>query len=139
LGDSGTEENTLAAMLSEAFADWMQLAQRLVEGWRHDRSDYTDADLATVASQQARFTALTAGDLPARLATIPQLADLLARQPLRVAELGCGGGFHLDAMATAWPTAELIGYDVDSVSISSGRARRRKPGSSARLATCCLP
>ena len=93
LGKSGTEESTLAALLSEVFVDWMQLGQRLVEAWRHDRSGYTDADRTTLARQQARFTALTAADLPGRLAAIPDLADLLARQPLRVADLGCGGGF----------------------------------------------
>jgi hypothetical protein len=110
LGESGTQQNTLAAMLSEVFVDWMQLAVRLVEAWQHDRSGFTDADRATLASQQARFTELTATDLPGRFAAIPELADLLPRQPLRVAELGCGGGFYLDAMATAWPTAELISY-----------------------------
>jgi hypothetical protein len=66
----------------------MQLGQRLVEAWRHDRSGYTDADRTTLARQQARFTALTAADLPGRLAAIPDLADLLARQPLRVSRLG---------------------------------------------------
>jgi SAM-dependent methyltransferase len=101
----------------------VQLAQRLVEAWRHDRSGYTDADLAILASQQARFTALTAADLPGRLAAIPELAALLERQPLRVAELGCGGGFYLDAMATAWPTAELIGYDLDPVAVALAAQR----------------
>ena len=95
LGKSGTEEDTLPALPSEAFVDWMQLAQRLAEAWRHDRPGFTDADRVTLASQQARFTELTAADLPGRLAAIPELADLLARQPLRVAELGCGGGFTL--------------------------------------------
>jgi SAM-dependent methyltransferase len=123
LGESGTGENALAAMLSEVFADWMQLAQRLVEGWRHDRSGYTDADLATLAGQQARFTALTAVDLPGILAAIPELAGVLARQPLRVADLGCGGGFYLGAVATAWPTAELIGYDPDSVAVALAAER----------------
>ena len=123
LGEGGTGENTLVAMLSEVFVDWMQLAVRLVEAWRHDRSGFTDADRATLASQQARFTELTAADLPGRFAAIPELADLLPRQPLRVAELGCGGGFYLDAMATAWPTAELIGYDPDPVTLALAAER----------------
>ena len=123
LGEGGTGENTLVAMLSEVFVDWMQLAVRLVEAWRHDRSGFTDADRATLASQQARFTELTAADLPGRFAAIPELADLLPRQPLRVAELGCGGGFYLDAMATAWPTAELIGYDPDPVALALAAER----------------
>jgi hypothetical protein len=75
LGKSGSEENTLAALLSEIFVDWMQLAQRLV-AWRHDRSGFTDADRATLANQQARFTELTAADLPGRFAAIPELAAL---------------------------------------------------------------
>jgi 2-polyprenyl-3-methyl-5-hydroxy-6-metoxy-1,4-benzoquinol methylase len=101
----------------------MQLAQRLVEAWRHDRSGYTDADRAILASQQARFTALTAADLPGRLAAIPELAALLEPQPLRVAELACGGGFHLDEMATAGPTAKLIGYDLDPVAVALAAQR----------------
>jgi SAM-dependent methyltransferase len=123
LGDGGTGENTLAALLSQTFADWVQLAQRLVEAWRHDRSGYTDADRATLADQQARFTALTAADLPGRLTAIPELADLVERQPLRVAELGCGGGIHLNMMAFAWPTAELIGYDPDPVALALAAQR----------------
>jgi SAM-dependent methyltransferase len=125
LGKSGTEENTLAALLSEAFVDWMQLAHRLVEAWQYDRSGFTDADRVTLAKQQARFTELTAADLPGRFAAIPELADLLARHPLRIAELGCGGGFYLDAMATAWPTAELIGYDPDPVALALAAERLR--------------
>ena len=101
----------------------MQLAQRLVVAWRHDRSGYSDADLAFLAGQQAQFTALTAADLSGRLAAIPELAALLARQPLRVAELGCGGGFYLDVMATAWPTAALIGYDPDPVAVALAAQR----------------
>jgi trans-aconitate methyltransferase len=45
------------------------------------------------------------------------------RQPLRVAELGCCGGVHLDAMATAWPAAELIGYDSDPVALALAAER----------------
>jgi SAM-dependent methyltransferase len=37
--------------------------------------------------------------------------------------LGCGGGFYLDAMATAWPTAELIGYDPDPVALALAAER----------------
>ena len=70
LGEGGTGENTLVAMLSEVFVDWMQLAVRLVEAWRHDRSGFTDADRATLASQQARFAELTAADLPGRFAAV---------------------------------------------------------------------
>jgi trans-aconitate methyltransferase len=101
----------------------MQLAERLVEAWRHDHSGFTDADRPILARQQARFTELTAADLSGRLAAIPELAALLAGQSFRVAELGCGGGFYLDAMATAWPTAELIGYDVDPVALALAAER----------------
>jgi SAM-dependent methyltransferase len=62
-------------------------------------------------------------DLPSRLTAIAELADLLERQPLRVAELGCGGGIHLDMMVLAWPTAELIGYDPDPVALALAAQR----------------
>jgi hypothetical protein len=41
----------------------MQLAERLVEAWRHDHSGFADADRPILARQQARFTELTAADL----------------------------------------------------------------------------
>ena len=123
LGSTGTGDETLARALVEAFASFAPQAHRLVDAWRHDRSGFLDTDRAMLAQEQARLTAVTATDLPGRLAAVPELAGILSRQPLRVAELGCGAGLHLAAMAAAWPHAVLIGYDVDEVALGLAAQR----------------
>jgi 2-polyprenyl-3-methyl-5-hydroxy-6-metoxy-1,4-benzoquinol methylase len=56
---------------------------------------------------------------------IPAAADIHTRlmsSPLRVADVGCGGGWSTIAMARAFPQAEVIGFDADEASIADARA-----------------
>jgi 2-polyprenyl-3-methyl-5-hydroxy-6-metoxy-1,4-benzoquinol methylase len=55
---------------------------------------------------------------------IPAAADLhaaLTSRPLRVADVGCGGGWSTLAMARAFPLAHVVGFDADAASIDDAR------------------
>jgi hypothetical protein len=134
LGEDGTDTPTLARVLAEACAMFVGRADRLVSAWQHDSSGHTDADEPDRAWLQATFNGLSAGDLPGQLAAVPEVAVVLDRRPLRVADLGCGAGLHLNAMATVWPDAELTGYDLSRAALDLAARRPRRPGVTFRQA-----
>ncbi|RZU74973.1 methyltransferase family protein [Micromonospora kangleipakensis] len=134
LGEDGTDKPTLARALAEACAMFVGRADRLVSAWQHDRSGYIDADEPDRAWLQAMFTGLSAGDLPGQLAAVAEVAAVLGRRPLRVADLGCGAGLHIDAMAAAWPDAHLAGYDLSQAALDLAAQRPRRPGVTFRPA-----
>lgn len=51
--------------------------------------------------------------LPGALEGVPHLHELLGRPGVRIAEIGCGGGWASLALATAYPLAEVTAYDID--------------------------
>jgi SAM-dependent methyltransferase len=51
--------------------------------------------------------------LPAALARVPHLHEALSRPEARIAEIGCGGGWASLALARAYPSATVTGYDID--------------------------
>jgi ubiquinone/menaquinone biosynthesis C-methylase UbiE len=50
---------------------------------------------------------------------LPAMPDVLARleEGMRVADVGCGSGTAVIAMAEAYPNSEVIGFDMDATSI----------------------
>jgi SAM-dependent methyltransferase len=93
--------------------------------WHHriDRPHWTRGGTGAASRRAPRPGSRRSRERGEPVAKALELAALLERQPLRVAELGCGGGFYLDEMATAWPTAELIGYDLDPVAVALAAQR----------------
>ena len=74
---------------------------------------------------------LTGSWLPA----LPDLHAALARPGVRIADLGCGLGFSTQALATAYPDAEVVGIDADPPSIDEAREAGqagRRPGALRR-------
>ena len=67
---------------------------------------------------------LTGSWLPA----LPDLHAALARPGVRIADLGCGLGFSTQALATAYPDAEVVGIDADPPSIDEARELARQAG-----------
>lgn len=53
----------------------------------------------------------------------------------RLADVGCGQGWSTVAIATRWPTADVVGVDLDAASIADARAVAESKGSAARFAT----
>lgn len=80
---------------------------------------------------QAAFTRpvfanhLTQNWLPA----LPEVqAKLMAGEPVRIAEVGCGEGLAAVTIAKAYPNAEIHGFDLDEASIAVARKEASEAG-----------
>jgi 2-polyprenyl-3-methyl-5-hydroxy-6-metoxy-1,4-benzoquinol methylase len=63
------------------------------------------------------------GDLVERwIPAAPDLYRRLQSSTMRVADVGCGAGWSTIAMARAFPSAQVIGFDADEASIADARA-----------------
>jgi 2-polyprenyl-3-methyl-5-hydroxy-6-metoxy-1,4-benzoquinol methylase len=85
---------------------------------------------------QAAFTRpvfvnhLTQNWLPA----LPEVqARLVAGDPVRIAEVGCGEGLAAITIAQAYPNAEIDGYDLDDASIAVARKEAADAGVGERV------
>jgi 2-polyprenyl-3-methyl-5-hydroxy-6-metoxy-1,4-benzoquinol methylase len=68
------------------------------------------------------------------LPSVPGLAERLAADPsARVAEIGCGEGWAAIAIARAWPTARVCGFDLDEASIAAARKHASDAGVADRV------
>ncbi|MEM7325246.1 MAG: class I SAM-dependent methyltransferase [Actinomycetota bacterium] len=53
----------------------------------------------------------------------------------RLADVGCGQGWSTVAIAKRWPTADVVGVDMDAASIADARTVNEKNNGAARFAT----
>lgn len=63
---------------------------------------------------------------------VPELHERLQSEA-RVADVGCGTGWSSIAIARAYPTARVVGIDVDQASIEDAQANARAAGISDRV------
>jgi 2-polyprenyl-3-methyl-5-hydroxy-6-metoxy-1,4-benzoquinol methylase len=70
--------------------------------------------------------------LPAELAKIPELVELLDRPGARLADVGTGAGWSALALAAAYPDLEVVGIDIDAPSIEMARENAAGAGLDAR-------
>ena len=106
----------------------------MVEEFRHGNgADFGRFDLHDV---QAAFTRpvfanhLTQHWLPA----LPEVqAPLDAGTPVRIAEVGCGEGLAAITIATAYPNAEIDGYDLDEASVAVAQRAAADAGVADRV------
>ena len=61
------------------------------------------------------------GQLAHALASDPDLDAELRRPGARILDVGCGAGYSTLALAKAYPTAEVVGVDIDDPSIEMAR------------------
>ena len=67
-------------------------------------------------------------------AALPDLhARMAAGEPVRVADVGCGGGWAAIALARAFPGVEVDGYDVDGPTVELARENAERAGLAARV------
>ncbi|HWH28892.1 MAG TPA: methyltransferase domain-containing protein [Mycobacteriales bacterium] len=72
--------------------------------------------------------------LPEALAGLPDLHARLGAPGARVADVGCGGGWASLALARAYPTAQVEGFDVDGPTVEMARANVAAAGLDDRVA-----
>jgi 2-polyprenyl-3-methyl-5-hydroxy-6-metoxy-1,4-benzoquinol methylase len=78
---------------------------------------------------------------PTYLTTLPNawipaidaIHDRLAAGPARVVDIGCGTGWSSIAIARAYPSAQVDGFDLDEVSIQKARDNALEAGISDRV------
>ena len=71
--------------------------------------------------------------LAAALASVSDVHAVLGRDGASVADVGCGFGWSTLAIATAYPAAHVIGFDVDAPSIEAARANAADAGLADRV------
>jgi SAM-dependent methyltransferase len=71
--------------------------------------------------------------LPAAFAGVERLHEALGRPGARVAEIGFGGGWSSVALARAYPTLTVDGYDVDEASVELARRNAAEAGVADRV------
>ncbi|MET0788947.1 MAG: class I SAM-dependent methyltransferase, partial [Cellulomonas sp.] len=71
--------------------------------------------------------------LAGALAGVPELQEVLTKPAARIADIGCGAGWSTVALARAYPSAELDGYDIDAPSIEAARRNATAAGVGDRV------
>jgi SAM-dependent methyltransferase len=72
-------------------------------------------------------------DLAGVISEIPELSDRLGAEGARIADIGCGAGWSTIALATSFPDAAFVGYDVDGPSIVMAVDNARSAGVEDRV------
>ncbi len=72
------------------------------------------------------------------LAGVPAVDDALAAPGCRVLDVGCGGGWSSISLARAYPSATVLGVDIDQPSVDLAVANARDAGMSERVRFLCL-
>jgi SAM-dependent methyltransferase len=106
----------------------------LLEAYRSgggvDWSDYGQ-DMREAQSDMNR--PLFEGPLADALRSVPELAAMLTRADVRIAEVGFGGGWASIALARAFPGATIDGFEVDEASVALAEQNAREAGVADRI------
>ena len=128
-----TSLGPLARQLAAAAAQWSRVADGARTGrglgWseygRDMRESQADLNMPQLRAQLAHQW------LPDAL---PELHDRLAAgDRVRVADIGCGGGWAAIALADAFPQARIDGYDLDPETVELARLNVAKAGHADRV------
>lgn len=71
------------------------------------------------------------------LASVPAIHNALAAAGCRVLDVGCGGGWSSISLARAYPSATVLGIDIDQPSIDLATTNARDAGVSERVRFRC--
>lgn len=111
----------MARQVAAAAAHWTHVADGAARGTGLGWADY-GADMFQAQSDMnaaALLESLADHWLPAALPEVH--ARLVAGQPLRVADVGCGGAWAGIALARRFPGVHVDGYDVDGPTVELAR------------------
>jgi SAM-dependent methyltransferase len=115
-------------MFAAAGAQWTRIADGARTGQGLGWADYgPDMFESQSDANAAAFRELLADTwLPASVPELHRRMD--SGEPLRVAEVGCGGGWAALALATRFPNVRVDAYDVDPPTIALARAHVDEAG-----------
>src|SRR6266508_210560 len=68
------------------------------------------------------------------VAAVPGLDHRLRQDGCRVADVGCGAGWSAIALARAYPSVQVDGFDLDDASVGAARRNVEDAGMSSRVA-----
>ena len=116
------------APLADMVAGGGQVIDRVVDAYRTGGGvPYADYGRAFRDGQSGINRPAFHHDLATWVAEVPEMTDRLQAGG-RVADLGCGTGWSTISLATAFPDAEVVGYDVDAASIADAVANAADAG-----------
>lgn len=90
-------------------------------------------DIARTAQADFNRPFFTHSLVPGYLSQIPELDAALRRPGARTAEIGCGAGWASIAIAKAYPTSTVDGFDIDAPSIAMANTNRIDSGVEGRV------
>lgn len=67
------------------------------------------------------------------LGGVPSVHDVLSRPGARILDVGCGAGWSTIALARAYPTAAVVGVDIDAPSVEMARRHTAAAGLAGRV------
>lgn len=123
----------MARQVAAAAAHWTHVADGAARGtglgWAAYGRDMYEAQSDMNAA--ALLESLADHWLPAALPEVH--ARLVAGEPLRVADVGCGGAWAGIALARRFPAVQVDGYDVDGPTVELARRNVEEHGLSDRV------
>jgi SAM-dependent methyltransferase len=131
-----TDESSLAYLgpLPRMFVAAARVMPQLLDAYRngggvswHDLGD--DAREAQAAVNRPWFE----HQLGAALGAVTDVHDALSRPGARILDVGCGAGWSTIALARAYPTATVVGVDIDAPSVEMARRFTAEAGLSDRV------
>jgi len=126
-----TDRHSLSYLgaLPQMFAAVGSQLDRLVEAYRNGGGvSWTQLGDNARDSQAALNRPWFESALAPALASVPEINAGLAREGARIADIGCGAGWSTIALAKAYPTAAVVGVDVDEPSIRAAKANAEAAG-----------
>jgi 2-polyprenyl-3-methyl-5-hydroxy-6-metoxy-1,4-benzoquinol methylase len=130
--DADNPANTTA--LTAFLAECGRMVPAVVDAFRTGNgvpyADYAIHDLQAAFTRPVFVHQLVQEWLPA----LPDVhARLLAGEPLRIVEIGCGEGVAAITIAQAFPEVTAFGFDLDDASVASARKQAAEAGVSNRV------
>jgi SAM-dependent methyltransferase len=135
-----TDETSLAylAPLGRMFGTVGAVLPQLLEVYRKgDGVSWDDFGDDAREAQAAANRPWYENRLGLALAGVPAIHDALAAPDCRVLDVGCGGGWSSIALALAYPSATVLGVDIDQPSVDLAVANARDAGVSERVRFLC--